>query len=61
MADAEAPLSIYRHASESGQPGQATEPVALDSRFRGNDALGGRQQHHAEQGQENAAAMTAAG
>jgi len=31
------PRSIFRHSRESGNPGQATEPAALDSRFRGND------------------------
>ena len=31
-----------RHARESGHPGRAREPRALDSRFRGNDGLRGK-------------------
>jgi len=30
---------FFRHARESGHPGQAAEPEALDSRFRGNDEI----------------------
>jgi len=30
----------FRHSRESGNPGRATRPGALDSRFRGNDERG---------------------